>query len=407
MKLKHTTLLVLCSVFMTGCVTDQIATLGIMITSTLINVTLGTTFLLVVVFTLNKTIKTDGQTNDLAVSIIATIIFIPSFLLIARYYWGLNWITIPISIIVGGLLGWFSYVLDDLLADGWRDAKGILLGGYSGLVFGGTLTVFMFSAVWLEGNMFITHDAICNRAVIERFDVSYTTDDEGHTTRHESWNYLTHVQKIAFGRKIPELQERRDYTLGYGDNGRRDRVRWERYYFIGGYFWSEKNNQWKEFRWWRLENPLLQFAMKDISIVRSNYFGNPIENGGLGIAPKDPPEITKPSLPSESELPSPTVATRTIGFIGKGIWLLFTEEEYRSLLYLMLSLYGSLGMASIFIPVVRPGVGAFVACSFILVLIIILFVAAKTGSIPGTGGRKRHSFAYAGRSGGGGGQRNY
>lgn len=222
------------------------------------------------------------------------------------------------------------------------------------------------------------------------------------------------MPKIVLGTTFPILVEGKDYSLGSGYGGRKDRVgKTERYCFIGGRFWSERNRRWSPFTWLRLRGNWLGFVEGQINLVRSNFYGNPIGDGGIveeidtgnaGSSKAVLPGIPKRFiLPDDDDLPNVTTARKAFGYFIDTVKQLFTEDEYRSVLY-FLGIVIVPWLVMLFIPAVRPSAIAFLICFFVIALIFLLLVAARTGSLGKLGGgrRKRRFATGGGRFGGGG-----
>ena len=74
--------------------------------------------------------------------------------------------------------------------------------------------------------------------------------------------------------------------------------------------------------------------------------------------------------------------------------MLFQEDEFRPLLWIVIGGTVLLVLMAIFVPPMRIPVLVFVICSNVVILLLMFIAAFKTGSLPGL---KRR------RSGGGGG----
>lgn len=347
-----------------------------------------------IIFLLNRFLTDkNGRTNDRACAIIGLVIFLPLYLVVFINKWGMGWQPILAAIVLGGLIGGLSFTLDEIMIDFWKNRR-VTLPAVLGLLLGGWLWVTMFSQVWLEGTMYITHKACTSRVVIERN--TRHTDDDGDN--YYTYDYYTHHDKTALGEIPPKIVEGVDYKLGYGAEGKQDRVgKWETYQWIGGHLFSEKRNRWQNFRWLLLATHHNSFSIDEVQIVQSNFYGQPIKNGGRVEPPLPVPHKIK-RVPLPSDLPPPTTASKVIGYAYNFFVILFQEEEYRFLLYLFLGTVGLLVVLATFFPPLREPITIFLVCASIVILIILMIVAARTGTIGafGEGGSGR-------RTGGGGG----
>lgn len=358
----------------------------------------------VIIFLMNKYIAADGVTNNRWCSILGVILFPPGFYFFLSPRFGTHWTSVTIYIILGLLIGWFSYVIDELILGFWENRK-ITVPGLIGLILGGVLIFTFFSDVWLEGNMYVMKKACATRIIVERYTQHYDSDDDDY---YYTWDFHKSVPKIVLGTTFPIMVERKDYTLGRGYGGRKDRVgKTERYCFIGGRFWSERKKQWSPFTWIRLHDKWLGFVEGEINRIRSNFYGNPIENGGIveeidtGDAGRS--KTVLPGMPRrfhspyDSDLPKPTTVGKAFGYFAATIKQLIKEDEYRLVLYFLVIVIVP-WVVMLFFPFTRPSAAAFLICFFIIVLISLLIVAARTGSLGRLGGGRRKR-RYAGRGG--------
>lgn len=384
------TLLLLPLLFLlTGC-TPEMQALFHSIGSTLLFVVplvLGT---IVAIFLMNKIfVHENGRTNNRTCAIVGVLLFPVLFLIVFTLKFGIGWVATPVALGLGALIGWFSYVLDELMEEFW-ECREVTLTGTVGLIFGGWMIVLMFSNVWMEGSMFVTHHACASRVVIDRY--THNTDSDGDD--YYTWNYYTHVDRVTLGTAFPVLREGEDYRLGTGARGERDRVsRQERYRWIGGQFYSESDHVWRPFRWLLLNDNDLRFSTGGVQLVRSNFYGRPIENGGDVSAPLTlPVPQTQVPLPSVDDLPPAQMLSKVTRFTFTFIGILFTEEEYRPFLWFLAIVYVIPGVLAIWVPPIRKPYLVFLVTSSVVIFLVMLVIAARTGA-----------FASGVRAGGGGG----
>ena len=385
----------------TGCVSKEVQSLGNSMFSQLFFIIPLVLVVIFIIFMMNRfIIDEQGSTDNNKCSVVGLVLLPSVFLIAFSMKFGFGWVSITLAIILGIPIGWFSYVLDELLEEFWENKK-YTIPGILGLVFGGWVTIFMFTGVWLEGNMYITHKAADSRVVIEHYVDKTCIDSDGNAYDCSGWEYARHIDKMVFGNSFPILKEGIDFTLGWHD-GYQERVSSEEaYLFIGGYLFSEDDDVWREFRWLMQEDAEdMGFILDKVQVVRSNYFGNPIKNGGVVKPPKHPlPEITTPELPW-SKLPPGSFQGKIIYKGFDVLAMLFKQREYKSLLYTFLIATTVLFAILFFVPQLRPSVITFMICSSIILFLIILFFAARAGSIPGLGRKKSGgSGGFGGRSG--------
>jgi hypothetical protein len=256
-RLKRFTimLLALCSVASSGCaeVSPQLQAIGMTFARGAGFSIPFMTGLIVLIFLMNKFITKHGRTNDQLCSIIGVITFPLIWFGVLYWRFGFSWIIIAVSAAAGGLTGWFSYMIDELLENYWEQ-RVITIPGTLGLLLNGVLVSTMFTAVWLEGEMYITQRACATRVIVERYTRHTSSDSKGHTHTTYTWDYYSHKDQMADGWDFPRLKEGKDYVLGTGCFGRKDQARNEYYQFIGGYFWSGKHHKWKDFQWLLLQH---------------------------------------------------------------------------------------------------------------------------------------------------------
>lgn len=392
----------LMAIFLLSCgceTTPQIKAIGMSMFSNLMLVALFVAVVISLIFVMNKLITDkNGLTNEKACSIVGVIIFPLLFLVVLGSKFGFNWVTISVSIVMGGTVGYFCYALDELIGSFWEYKK-YTVPATLGLILGGWFFVMLFTHVWLEGDMYITYKACAHRVIIERYTYHPDTDSDDDDDSYYSWDFHNSAEQLALGTTLPELAEGRDYELGEGARGKRDRIGGhEAYYFIGGHLYSERKQQWQPFRWLQLADPKVNFEIGKVQRVQSNFYGNPKHNAGVVDSYETTPmPVENPVLPQISVLPAAETTARAF-FLGFDfLKMLFTEHEYRAVLYLHLICLGLLALLVIFVPPLRVSILIFFICASVIIFLILFAVAARTGSVAGLGELPRR------RTGGGGG----
>jgi hypothetical protein len=249
--------------------------------------------------------------------------------------------------------------------------------------------------------MNVTHHACATRVIIEKYTEhhSYNSTTKRTETSY-SWDYFDNAKRVVPGTEFPELVEGRDYELGYGDCGKRNRVgRTEHYTWIGGTFWSERSSAWHEFRWLRLEKQA-RFREGEVQLVQSNYYGYPVKNGGRVDAPKaPPPAVTTFTLPSD--LPPATTEMKALASFFNFFAILFKEHEYRSLLYIIAAIFGTLILLAVVVAPLRMPIIIYFVCFTVIALLVASAHAARSGASLADFARRRTG------GGGGAGGRSY
>lgn len=396
--------IIFASSFLGGCATPELAAIGFHMLKSLVLAIPFTVAVIGIIFLMNKWIvHPDGRTNERICSIVGLGIF-P--LLIAAFFGliiGFDWIVVIPCIIAGGIIGWYSYTLDEMMESFWENRRKTVPGAL-GVLLGGWIIILMFTNVWKQGDMYVVKTACAKRQVIERYTYHSQTDKDGKDTSYYSWDDHHSGERVVAGDAFPDIREGVDYVLGIGDAGRKDRLgRVEYYRFIGGNFFSEKKGSWNSFRWLLLSNANLRFQTGVVQNVKSNFFGHPIKNGGLVSSYSDLPNISANNIPipSISDLPPMETIIKALSTGVQVIALLFSDDEYKEILYFFLGIVGLLALVAIFFPVYRESICIFAICFSVIPLLIMLVAASRGGRLSSFSSGE----SYRGRGGdyGGGG----
>lgn len=351
---------------------------------------------ILIIFALNKLlVDKNGQTKNGFCSLVGAPILAVIFAAAVGLKFGFALPAVIVGAALGAVIGFFSYTLDELMTNFWEERR-VTVPGVLGLIIGGWFTISIFTHVWLEGDMFVTHQACDNRVIVERY--TKHTDSDGDVSY--TWDYEKHYDKFAPGWTLPQMVEGIDYQLGTGAKGKKDRVKkTEGYYFIGGHFYSEKRGDWDAFQWLLLANQNLQFKLNQVQRIQSNFYGQPMKNAGVVSDIKNPPAPKEfVSLPPASMLPAGEIIGKTFTMAFGAIGMMFTEDEYRPILYIFLSSILILVLLAIFVPPLRMSIGIFVVCASIVLLLLMLVAAAKSGGLRSS----RRRSGGGGRFSGGG-----
>lgn len=210
-----------------GCTSKEVANLGTALATNLLWSALFSAVVVSLIFVMNRFIVgKDGRTNEKLCSIIGVILFPGVFAGGVGLGFGFSFWPMTVAVLVGGLVGWFSYTLDELMNHAWEH-KDVTVPAVLGLVIGGYVLTAMFTHVWLEGDMYVTNKACTNRVVVERYTMHITHGKKGRTNISYSWVYRSHFDRFADGWVLPMINEGVDYTLGTGALGTEDRIRGE------------------------------------------------------------------------------------------------------------------------------------------------------------------------------------
>ena len=146
-----------------------------------------------------------------------------------------------------------------------------------------------------------------------------------------------------------------------------------------------------------LSDNALNFPEGKVYDVRSNFYGNPIENGGIVDDFEDLPDLEE-SLKLPDDLPPAQLVSKAIVYGLDIIKMLFMEDEYLpvSLTFGITSII--MIILVIFVPVTRTSIITFAVCFSIVAFLALLGAAARSGKIS-----KILPFRGGGGSFGGGG----
>jgi hypothetical protein len=136
------------------------------------------------------------------------------------------WLLISAAV-VGIIVGYFTYIIDDHLIDLW-DARLVSIPFVIGIVMAATTAVSIIKDHWKNENIYVTHKATCTQVIVER----YTAHTSKKSTTY-SWDYHTSYEYTRLGSEYYQPKENVDYTLGYGAFFSKDRVKYKYFMWIG------------------------------------------------------------------------------------------------------------------------------------------------------------------------------
>ncbi|EKE19580.1 MAG: hypothetical protein ACD_8C00136G0001 [uncultured bacterium] len=386
-----------------GCSSPQLEVIGMHMLKSLMFAVPFVITVIVLIFLMNKYIvMPNGRTHDRRCSYVGIVIFPALFIFVLGWKFGHNWITMSVAIVLGLLIGWFSYTLDELMESFW-EMRSITMPATLGLLLGGWMCTLLFTSVWLQTDMYVTHTACAKRVIIERYTHHYRSSENGGS--YHSWDYHSHADRIVLGDTFPVLVENKDYVLQAGLLGNRDRVGKEEYYrFIGGNLFSKSKRDWKDYQWLLLSDNNLQFKTGKVQRVQSNFYGRPICNDGeVTKFEKLPNALSNPPLPIDEDLPPATTTFKVVRLGIDFVKIIFTQKEFADLRYIFLSVFVILGVVAGCFRKARQPILIFLTCCSIAPLLVFLVVAARTGSLNGLRLPSRDRFEGGGGKFGGGG----
>jgi len=140
--------LIFSGLFLGGCRSAEMEALGVHMLKSFFFISLLGALIVVIIFLMNRLITANGETNNRACSIVG-VLFFPVLIFVAlRLKFESNWIMIFSALIFGGIIGWFSYAIDELLISFWeRRVASIPIS--LGIALGGWLTILLFTHVMI------------------------------------------------------------------------------------------------------------------------------------------------------------------------------------------------------------------------------------------------------------------
>jgi hypothetical protein len=186
------------------------------------------------------------------------------------------WWLMAFGAAAGYVLGRFSYVIDDRLLDAWKQRR-IFLPLVFGLCLGGSTIVAALAENWQNEIIYVQEFATCHTVTLSRYTKHTVYHKKGNTSYHSYDAYKT-VYSFQSGESFGDLQEGRDYSLGYGESGVQDRVSHDYYKWIGGEHLS-KNGEALGFKWVYLSSIDFRFTRDRVYDIEENFFGQVIQEG--------------------------------------------------------------------------------------------------------------------------------
>jgi hypothetical protein len=345
-----------------------------------------------IIFFLNHRIR-DTRTMSLLAGVAFTVL-VPAFLSLL-FGTSATWL-IVVGAVAGALIGIFTPIIDDHLLDAW-EVRHVSLPIFLGLGFGGSVIIATIIETWQDEHMYVTDHAVCTEVLIERYTSHTICRAKGGCSTTYSWDYRKSHYFFAHGDMYPKPVEGKDYQLGTGAFGKKDRIKHAYHKWIGGTKLT-KHGEAKGFKWIYLSDNKFAYAVNKTYDVDENYFGHAIREGKEEEADLVDSEI----IPSTHTLPTsdnvPGVATMFLEFFK----IMATNDDFQVLRWIYALVYLPLLIMAIFIQELRVTFWIFLASSTIVILIILALVVARSGEGLGDLGRRSFGGFGRGRFGGGG-----
>lgn len=337
-----------------------------------------TAIIILIVFGINK-YNTEERRMSL-LGLLTLPIIIP---LLLKLFFGYHGTLIAIGICAGLIIGYFSYIIDDLLIDLWQ-ARHITLPLLFGLSFGGSVITACLLENWQDENVYVVDHATCTEVSLQR----YTYHKSGKTS-YWSWDTYKTFYFFARGHNYPNPQEGVDYSK----LGPLHRARFSHHNWIGAINFGEYDQEKKGFKWLYLTKNDLEYHEKTWYEAEEDFFGQVIKSGKQkqphGMVPN---YVTQP-LPTSSDVPD--VFTLFYQFFK----IMFSHKDFSLLRWIYILVYLPLALLAIFIPLFRAPFWILLISSTIIILIIVAIIQSKTdGDL-----FSRDSGGFGGGYSGGGG----
>ncbi len=343
-----------------------------------------------IIFYINHHYQSEEQMSRIGMLVFSW--FLP---LLTYICWGYNlWLLIAAAV-AGFIVGYLTYIIDDHLIDVW-DARLVSLPFVIGIGLAATTTISVIRDHWKTEKVHVTHKASCSQVVVER----YTKHKHKKSTTY-SWDYHTSYNFPQLGTTYYQPTEDKDYTLGYGYGGMKDRVVMKHYMWIGGSIQKKTG-----FHWILLDKDNLRYEPGISYKVEENFFGTALEHGKEidPLSMQLPDSTFVPPLPDD--IPSGSTAWQSFLSSFTFFNLLFTEDTFVLLRWVYIGIFGLFVLLAVLFKECRISLYTFLI-SFSVVLLIIFAVFAKRAGVSlsdiiQTRSRRRFGGFGGGKFGGGG-----
>lgn len=339
------------------------------------------------IFAINRHVENTRDMNT-----IGMILFTLITPILLTFLFGYNIWLIAVGGLVGLIIGYFTYIIDDHLLDAWQ-VRHIALPIFFGLGFGGSVVIATVTENWQDETIQVSDHATCTQVNVERYTFHYRSSKKGGS--YHSWDVHDTHYFFNNGEIYPTPKPDVDFKLGTGADGEKDRVgSISHHKWVGGNKVSKAGED-MGFKWIYLDDKSVVFQIGKTYDIEENYFGHAMSGKKesfehLKIEPLD---IT---LPTKSDIPG------VFGMFFKFFKIMFTESNFSLLRWIYALVYIPFLLLMIFVAEYRISFWIFLASSTVVILIIIAIILARSGKSIGDLGEKRFSGFGGGGFGGGG-----
>jgi hypothetical protein len=344
----------------------------------------------VIIFLINKKFTDESTMSKIGLLIMPFLI--PSLLYVC---FGYNLWIIICGAVAGIVIGYYAYIIDDHLLEAW-EMRHIVLPLVFGVGFGASCIIAALTENWQDENIYVHEHATCNELIVERY-TSHTTSSGKTTTTTYSWDTYKTYYFFKRGEQYMVPVEDRDYSLGTGALGKRDRIRNEYHKWIGGEKISRVGTN-IGYKWVYLTDTGLVYKTNTVYEVEENFFGQALKSGKQKSITIPPMISTEHQLPTDDDVPG--LFSMSFDFFK----IMATNPDFSLLRWIYILIYIPFIVGAIFSPEMRIALFIFFISSTIIILIILGVLAGKSGRsledfIPRFRGYGGGSFGGAGASG--------
>lgn len=317
-----------------------------------------------IIFQINKHIS-----SEQTMSLVGVIIFTPLVPFLSTTFFGYHLAMIILASIVGLIIGYFCYIIDDHLLELW-EVRHITIPLVFGLGFGGSVIIACLYENWQDENVYVNNHSTCTELTVERYTSHTSCSKKGgcHTTY--SWSYHKSYYYFQEGHDYKNPIENVDYTLGYGALGYKDRVKMNHHDWIGCVAYKKHGPVAK---WIYLTDVNLEYQENKWYEVEENFFGQAIKSGKPIHAQGSPPQTRVTKLPTSDNVPG--MFTLTIQFFK----IMAIHEDFALLRWVYALVYLPFLVLILFVAEYRISFIVLVASSTIIIMIILAIISSRNG----------------------------
>lgn len=322
--------------------------------------------LIVAIFQINKRFE-----SQRTMSLVGMLTFTPGLPLMLTICFGYNEALAGIGVLLGAIIGYYSYIIDDHLEDIW-EIRHVVIPIAVGIGFSTSVALATWLENWQDEYIAVSDHAVSTKVTLKRYTAHY------HKTKHGgyfTYSYDTYANKYFFdrGETYPNPKEGEDYVLGTGAFGRTDKAEFTHYKWIGGEKLTKKGET-KGFKWIFLTENNFVYHTNITYEVEENYFGHAIQDGKEKDIPYTHGRTEEQSLPTSKDVPDSGV-----GMFFDFFKIMAHNPDFEILRWILLFMFAPMVLMALFVPEMRIPVTIYIASSTIIFLIILAAFAAYAG----------------------------